>query len=174
MIDGRGDPNTSPTYASAVAAMFGLAYKAKFVSKRDLGRDFVVMPLEALWSADDYAAFTSARDKSKWDWTLMILQPDWIEAEYVDAGRDAVAAKAGDDAHVVRLERFDEGLSVQTLHIGPYDAEGPVLARLHDEFVPTNGLRLAGRHHEIYLGDVRRTAPEKLRTILRQPVQRTE
>ncbi|WP_182112399.1 MULTISPECIES: GyrI-like domain-containing protein [unclassified Actinotalea] len=173
MVDGHGDPNTSSAYRDAVSSLYPLAYALKFLSKVELGRDYTVMPLEALWWAQDMAAFTSRRDKAQWDWTLMILAPSWLGAEHVEAARATVARKGGaptlDD---VRLEELDEGLSVQTLHVGPYDDEGPVLDALHHEFVPAQGLSLTGRHHEIYLSDPRRTAPARLRTILRQPVTR--
>jgi hypothetical protein len=172
MVDGHGDPNTAPEYRDAVGALYPLAYGLKFFSKRELGRDHTVMPLEALWSAADMDAFTTARDKSRWDWTVMIMVPDWITAEHVETARDAARAKATAALDAVRFESYDEGLSVQTLHVGPYDAEGPVLDELHNRFIPENGLRMTKRHHEIYLGDPRRAAPEKLRTILRQPVER--
>lgn len=172
MVDGHGDPNTSSAYADALASLYPMAYTLKFLSRRELGRDHTVMPLEGLWWADDMAAFTSARDKARWSWTMMIGLPPWIGAEHVAAAREAVARKGSAPAlDAVRHERFDEGLCVQTLHVGPYDAEGPVLAELHDVVVPGRGLRLRGRHHEVYLGDPRRSAPERLRTILRQPVE---
>jgi hypothetical protein len=173
MVDGQGDPDTAPAYRDALTSLYPLAYTLKFFSKNELGRDYGVMPLEALWWADDPTAFTAARDKSRWEWTLMILTPDWITADHLESARIKVRAKG--DAPVVdevRLERLDEGLCVQTLHVGPYDDEGPVLADLHDRFVPEQGLRLVGTHHEIYLNDARRTDPAKLRTILRQPVAR--
>lgn len=171
MIDGHGDPNTDPAFGHATEALYPLAYKLKFASKRELGRDYVVMPLEGLWWADEMDAFTAARDKSRWDWTLMIMVPDWIEEDLFAAVVEQVAA--GDRPrrlYDVRLETLSEGRCVQTLHIGSYDDEAGVLARMHHEFVPENGLRMVGRHHEIYLGDARKVAPEKLRTILRQPV----
>ncbi|MGW9167962.1 GyrI-like domain-containing protein [Agromyces sp. NPDC055658] len=170
MVDGRGDPNTAPEYAAAVEALYAVSYAAKFALKRELDRDHVVGPLEGLWGADDPATFVS-REKSAWSWTMMIWQPDWLELERFEAAVAEAAAKAP-AASRVRLETLDEGLSVQTLHIGSYDDEGPTLARLHDEFMPGHGLRFNGLHHEVYLGDPRRTAPEKLRTILRQPVAR--
>jgi len=171
MIDGQGDPNTAPAYAQAIASIFPLAYAIKFFSKRELGRDYGVMPLEALWWADDMDTFTTRRDKSRWHWTLLNLLPEWITGEQVEAMRRTVAAKGvAPLIDAVRLERLDEGLCVQTLHVGAYDDEGPVLHRLHNEFVPAQGLRLTGKHHEIYLSDARRIAPAKLRTILRQPV----
>jgi hypothetical protein len=131
------------------------------------------MPLEALWWSDDLDSFTKARDKSAWDWTVMNLVPDWITPEQLEAARQKVARKGGVPLlDALRLERLDEGLSVQTLHVGSYDDEGPVLEELHTRFVPSHELKLVGKHHEIYLSDARKTAPEKLKTILRQPVGR--
>jgi hypothetical protein len=167
MIDGHGDPNGAE-YADAISSLFPLAYKLKFFSKRELDRDYVVMPLEALWWADDMASFTTDRDTSRWDWTAMILTPEWITAEHVDRARDAAAGAPAVDR--VRLETLAEGRCVQTLHLGPFEDEAPVLRRMHEEFLPQHGLRLTGKHHEIYLSDIRRTDPAKLRTILRQPV----
>lgn len=171
MVDGAGDPNTSPAYVEAVASLYPVAYTMKFASKRELHRDYVVPPLEGLWWADDMAAFTTARDKSRWQWTMMILVPSWLDRRMFEAAVDQVAStrpapRLGD----VRLESLVEGTCVQTLHRGSFDDEATVLARMHDEFVPSRGLRLTGRHHEIYLSDPRRTAPDRLRTILRQPV----
>ncbi|PUB24450.1 hypothetical protein C8K30_109202 [Promicromonospora sp. AC04] len=171
MVDGHGDPNTSPAFTEAVEALYPVAYTLKFASKRELGRDYVVMPLEGLWWAEDMASFTAARDKSRWDWTLMIMLPDWIDREMFAAAVEQVRGKSnparlGD----VRLETLSEGRCVQTLHVGSFDSEAEVLARMHDEFIPDNGLSRVGRHHEIYLSDFRKTAPEKQRTILRQPV----
>lgn len=174
MIDGHGDPNTAPEFTTAVEALYPLAYTLKFTSKRELGRDFVVMPLEGLWWADDHASFTTARDKSRWSWTLMLLQPDWIDdAMVADAVATASAKNPGARIGDVRFEKLTEGLCVQTLHVGTFDDEAPVLARMHDEFIPQNGLSMTGRHHEIYLSDPRRGDPAKRRTILRQPVART-
>ncbi|WP_069386139.1 GyrI-like domain-containing protein [Cellulosimicrobium cellulans] len=172
MVDGHGDPNTEPGYAQALAALYPVAYALKFASKRELGRDHVVMPLEGLWWADDMATFTSARDKSRWDWTMMIMVPDWLGPEMVEAAIGRAGAKDRPARLAdVRFETLSEGRCVQTLHVGPFDDEAPVLARMHEEFIPGNGLRMVGKHHEIYLGDPRRSAPEKLRTILRQPVR---
>ena len=171
MIDGHGDPNSLPAYADAIRALYPVAYKLKFASKRDLECDYVVMPLEGLWWADDLDSFTTARDKSRWDWTLMIMVPDWTDQPMFEAAVEQVAAKDRpvrlDD---IRLKSLSEGRCVQTLHIGSYDSEADVLARMHREFIPGNGLRMIGKHHEIYLSDARKVAPEKLRTILRQPV----
>lgn len=173
MIDGSGDPNTSRAYADALASLYPFAYKLKFLSKRELDRDYVVPPLEALWWADDMSSFTALRDKSRWHWTAMLLVPDWLKDEHVEIARSQAAAADPPALTHVRLETLAEGLCVQTLHIGPYDDEGPVLQTMHETFIPERGLRMSGKHHEIYLSDVRRTAPEKLRTILRQPVERT-
>lgn len=173
MIDGHGDPNTASEYTSALETLYPLAYKLKFASKRELGRDYVVPPLEGLWWAGDMEAFTVSRDKSQWDWTMMLMVPEWIDRELFEAtvetlGRKTDRARLGE----VRLETLAEGLCVQTLHVGSFDDEGPVLDRMHHGFIPENGLSLRGKHHEIYLSDARRTAPEKLRTLLRQPVSR--
>lgn len=172
MIDGHGDPNASAAYRDALQTIYPVAYGLKFLSRRELGRDYGVMPLEALWWADDMTHFTSARDKSTWHWTMLNLVPEWITDEHVDVVRDRVEAKGGAPAlPLLRRAVLDEGLSVQTLHIGPYDAEAPTLERLHDEVIPAAGLRMTGHHHEIYLSDARRTALQRLRTILRQPVE---
>ncbi len=171
MIDGHGDPNTSAAYRDALQTLYPVAYTLKFLSSRELGRDYVVPPLEGLWWAEDMDAFTVTRDKSAWDWTMMIMTPEWLTDEHVEIARERVRQKDGAPGlDLLRVETLDEGLCVQTLHVGPYDAEGPVLEEMHHAFIPDHGLRMTGRHHEIYLGDPRRTAPERLRTILRQPV----
>ena len=171
MVDGHGDPNTAQEYADALTALYPVAYKLKFASKDELERDYVVMPLEALWWASDMDAFTTARDKSRWDWTGMILVPDWITADMYDAAVANVARKDPPAClEKMRLETLREGRCVQTLHIGSYDDERPVLAEMHHDFIPRAGLKMIGRHHEIYLSDPRRAQPSKLRTILRQPV----
>lgn len=176
MIDGSGDPNTAPAYAEAVSALFPLAYTLKFASRTELGIDTVVMPLEGLWHADDMESFTSRRDKSAWEWTLLLLVGDHVTRPMFADAVETVARKAEKKKEPlsalsgVRLETLAEGRCVQTLHVGPFDDEGPVLDEMHHRFIPENGLRMTGRHHEIYLSDLRRTDPAKLRTILRQPV----
>jgi hypothetical protein len=171
MIDGHGDPNTSPAFAAALETLYPVAYALKFASKFTLDRDYVVMPLEGLWWADDYAVF-KARSKAEWDWTAMMLVPDWIDRDRVEAAVEQSRAKAGERRYDdLRLETLREGLSVQTLHVGSFDAEAEVLTRMHEEFIPGHGLALTGKHHEIYLSDPRKTAPDELRTILRQPVR---
>jgi hypothetical protein len=118
------------------------------------------------------AAFTTSRDKSAWSWTMMLMTPDWLTAEHLAAARDTVAArKPSLPLQRVRVEVLEEGLSAQTLHVGSFEDEGLVLAALHEHFIPEHSLVMTGRHHEIYLSDPRRTAPDNLQTILRQPVQ---
>ncbi|QDB79808.1 hypothetical protein FE251_10795 [Georgenia wutianyii] len=175
MVDGHGDPNTSTAYQDALSSLYPVAYTLKFLSKGELGRDYTVMPLEGLWWSTDMAAFTTDRDKSRWSWTMMVMVPEWITGEHLGAAVETVARKGGAPAlDAVRLETFDEGLCVQTLHVGSYDDEAPVLEEMHDRFIPSHGLRMTGKHHEIYLSDARRTAADRLRTILRQPVARTD
>jgi hypothetical protein len=174
MIDGHGDPNTTQEYQDAIEALYAVSYKVKFLSKKQLDRDYVVPPLEGLWWAEDMDAFTS-RDKSAWDWTMMIMQPEWITPEMIDEVIQQVQKSKNLPAlPKLRLERYHEGLSVQIMHHGSYDDEAPTLHRLHHEFVPQNGYEMAGKHHEIYLSDARKVAPEKLRTVLRQPVRKIE
>lgn len=173
MVDGHGDPNTSKEFSDAVSALYPVAYKLKFASKLVLGKDFVVMPLEGLWWSSNMDTFTSARDKSQWDWTMMIMQPDWITQEMFRAAVDKVSEKnIPASLTKVRLESLDEGLCVQTLHIGSYDNEAEILAKMHSQYIPSNGFIMVKKHHEIYLSDSRKTDPNKLRTILRQPVSK--
>lgn len=174
MIDGQGDPNTAQEYQDALEALYAVAYKIKFISKKTLEKDYTVPPLEGLWWAEDMDAFVSG-EKSSWEWTMMIMTPDWITGEIFDQAV-VQARKAKDPSALgkVRFERYQEGLSVQILHIGSYADEAPVLAKLHHEFIPENGYSFNGKHHEIYLSDPRRTAPEKLKTVLRQPVKSEE
>lgn len=171
MIDGKGDPNDRE-YSEAVEALYAVAYKIKFMSKKELGRDYVVPPLQGLWWAEDMSVFASG-DKDAWEWTSMIMQPDWIDAGMFDNSRVQVEkAKNPPALSKMRMEKYHEGLSVQIMHIGPYADEGPVVARLHNEFLPQNGYAEAGKHHEIYLSDPRKVSPEKLKTVLRQPVKK--
>ena len=169
MVDGHGDPNSTPTYKRAVESLYATAYTIKFLSKADR-RDFVVPPLEGLWSARDPESFTSRR-KDEWDWTMMIMMPDFVDDASFNRGRSRAAEKPGALPESLRLDTLDEGLCLQALHVGSYDDEGPLLAKLHGEIMPAEGYDFAGPHHEIYLGDPRRTPPEKLKTLLRQPVR---
>lgn len=171
MIDGEGDPNTSEAYQTAVEALFSLSYTIKFmVKKGEPGIDYAVMPLEGLWWADDMSAFTSG-DKSSWKWTMMIMQPDFVTAEMVRTAAEEVRRKKNPVAlDRVRFEAFEEGPCAQILHVGPFSEEGPTIQRLHQHIKDT-GRNLRGRHHEIYLSDVRRADPAKWRTIIRQPME---
>lgn len=173
MVDGHGDPNIAQEYQDAVEALYAVAYKIKFTSKKQFGKDYVVPPLEGLWWAEDMEFFTTARDKSQWDWKMMIMTPEWIPSgmfeEVIELVRKAKNPAALDK---VRLESYQEGLSVQILHIGSYDDEGPTLMKLHREFIPANGFLENGKHHEIYLSDPRKVAAEKLKTVLRQPIRK--
>jgi len=168
MVDGTGDPN-GPEYQAAVEALYGLSYALKFMIKKAGGPDYGVLPLEGLWWADDLSDFVKG-ERSAWKWTAMIMQPEPVTDELVARAREDLGRKKDLPAlPATRFERFEEGLSVQVMHVGPYADEGPVIERLH-RFAQDRGYRLRGRHHEIYLGDPRKAAPDKLRTILRQPV----
>ena len=169
MIDGEGDPNTSPAYARAVETLFSISYAAKFMAKKEGVGDYAVMPLEGLWWADDMAAFESG-DRDRWKWTMMIMQPDFVPPELIESATAKVRKeKAHLDVDEVRYERFAEGRAAQVLHVGPFSEEGPTIRRLH-EFVARHS-RLRGKHHEIYLSDVRRVEPARWRTIIRQPME---
>jgi len=172
MIDGTGDPNTSVAYAEAIEALYAMSYTLKFLSKATEDTDYVVMPLEGLWWTPDMAEF-SAEDKSAWEWTAMIMQPGHITADHVATATDEVRRKKDPAAlDRIRFESFTEGLSAQILYFGPYADEAPTIAGIH-RFAVDNGYKLRDKHHEIYLSDARRTAPEKLRTVIRQPIEAT-
>jgi hypothetical protein len=172
MVDGHGDPNSAEEYQQALAALYAVAYKIKFISKKKLERDYVVPPLEGLWWADDMDTFSIKRDKSQWDWTAMIMTPEWITLEiFTDAVTQVRKKKNLAALNKVRMEHYHEGLSVQIMHIGSFDDEAPVLEKMHADFIPENGYIENGKHHEIYLSDPRRVVPEKLKTVLRQPVR---
>ncbi|CCH31506.1 GyrI-like domain-containing protein [Actinosynnema sp. NPDC047251] len=169
-VDGTGNPNTATAYIEAVEALYAVAYTLKFTAKSE-GQDFVVGPLEGLWWADDPTAFTVGA-KDSWHWTMLIGQPEWITPAAVEeAVRTASAKKKLPAIPDVRWLTLHEGRSAQALHVGPYDDEAPLLAELHDRFLAANGLDFGGLHHEVYLGDPRRTEPAKLKTVLRQPVR---
>lgn len=169
-VDGEGDPNTAPAYRSALEWLYGVSYAMKFAGKAALGKDYVVPPLEGLWWADDSKDFIT-REKDRWRWTMMIMVPDFSTREMYESAVERTGKKLGKAPASLRLESYDEGLSLQILHLGSYDDEGPVLARLHDEVMPKMGMNFNGLHHEIYLSDPRRTEPSRLKTILRQPVK---
>lgn len=170
MVDGTGDPNTEKSYQEAVEALFTLSYTLKFMTKKGpLAVDYGVMPLEGLWWADDMAAF-SVEDKSSWKWTLMIMQPDFIAPEMVITAMAEVRKKKNPAAlNKVRFEEFEEGVSAQILHIGPFSEEGPTIERVH-RFIADSGHQRVGKHHEIYLSDIRKADPKKWKTVIRQPM----
>ena len=169
MIDGEGDPNTSPDYAAAVEALFSVSYTAKFMLKKAAnGIDYAVMPLEGLWWSDDMSAFVD-NDRSKWQWTMMIMQPPFVKPALIHEAIAEVKRKKSLSALAgLRLQDFTEGLCAQTLHIGPFSEEGPTIQRVH-EFIGARST-LAGKHHEIYLSDIRRATPSRWKTIIRQPM----
>lgn len=170
MVDGHGDPNNSNIFQNAVTALYSVAYTLKFMFKKGPQQiDYGVMPLEGLWWADDMTNFSST-DKTNWKWTLMILQPDFItESAFAEA--KVMVAKKKDVTMLkdLRLEEMEEGMCAHILYIGPYADETQTIINLHN-FIEKAGYKLTGKHREIYLNDMRRTAPEKLKTIIRQPV----
>lgn len=169
MIDGTGDPNTSLAYKEAIEALFSLSYTLKFMIKKgEPGIDYGVMPLEGLWWVDDMSKFDPNK-KEDWKWTAMMMQPEVVTGEMVTRAIEEVRKKKNPKAlSKIRLEAFTEGKAAQTLHIGPFSEEGPTIKKVHD-FIIDNGYKLSGKHHEIYLSDIRRAAPEKWKTIIRQP-----
>jgi hypothetical protein len=171
LVDGQGDPNTSPAYAEALEALYALSYAIKFaVKKGPLAIDYGVMPLEGLWWADDMSDFVTG-DRSRWKWTMMIMQPRFVPRELVEEARDAVRKKKDPVAlPAVRFETFAEGAAAQTLHIGPFSEEGSTIKRVHD-FIEQSGCERAGKHHEIYLTDIRKAISEKWKTVIRQPMR---
>jgi hypothetical protein len=172
MVDGSGNPNTAQGFKDAVEALYAVSYKLKFISKIELGKDYVVPPLEGLWWADDPSAFIEGR-KDEWYWTAMIMQPEWITPAMIARSIEKSGLKRPLPAlEILREETLIEGLSVQIMHVGSYAEEAPVLIRMHKEYIPQNKLVFNGKHHEIYLGDPRKTASNKLKTVLRQPVKR--
>jgi hypothetical protein len=169
MIDGHGDPNNNPDFQGGMDALYGMAYTIKFALKPQ-GIEFVVPPSEALWWMEDMSEF-SLETKDRWDWTMMIMQPDEVTEEIVEEAHLELACKKDPPAlSKLRYERYDEGLSVQILYFGAYADEGPTIARMHD-YIHDNGYERYGKHHEIYLSDPRRTAPERLKTVIRQPIR---
>ena len=169
MIDGRGDPNIAQEYKNAVETLYTVAYTLKFMLKKgEIGQDYVVMPLQGLWWVENMADFSVER-KGDWEWTMMILQPDPVtEAMVAEAVTQAAKKKNPPALDKIRFESLHEGSAAQIMHIGPYADEAPNIARIH-QFIIDNGDQLRGKHHEIYLSDPRRAAPEKLKTIIRQP-----
>ena len=172
MVDGEGDPNTAQSFSDAIEALYPVSYTLKFmVKKGEMGIDYGVLPLEALWWSDDVSAFSTG-NKDAWKWTLMVMQPEFITQRMVEEATDEVASKKKPvSLPLLRFEAFEEGKAAQILHIGPFSEEGPRIEKVH-LFIADNGSRRVGKHHEIYLSDTRRAAPEKWKTIIRQPMAR--
>ena len=171
MVDGVGYPVDNPAYEQALGALYGISYGLKFVSKAQ-GKDYVVPPLEGLWWMEDMSKF-SMEKKDEWEWTMMIMLPEWVTRNMVDTTIADVTQKKDLPAlEKLRFESYHEGLSVQTFYVGPYSEEGPTIASMHAH-VEAEGFSLRGKHHEIYLNDARKTAPEKLKTVIRQPIKKT-
>jgi hypothetical protein len=169
MIDGRGDPNTSEAFMAATQALYAVSYTLKFEFKKNHGVDYPVMPLEGLWWADDMEVFRMEK-RDDWNWTLMMMQPQVVKRSHVKAAVDQAAKKDLPALADMRFEPYREGMSAQIMYLGPYADEGPTIRRMH-AFIEESGYAPRGKHHEIYMGDPRRSAPEKLKTVLRQPVE---
>jgi hypothetical protein len=172
MVDGAGDPNTSAAFRDAIGALYSLAYTLKFGLKKKKGLDFRVMPLSGRFHAEDPRVFLEGR-KQEWKWTLMLALPSAVTAADLKAARTEAQARknASPALPLVRREVLREGLCAQILHLGPYSAEKPTIEALH-AFIAEKGLTFAGSHHELYISDPNRTAPVKLKTIVRQPVKK--
>ena len=170
MVDGEGDPNTAQSFSDAIEALYPVSYTLKFmVKKGEIGIDYGVLPLEAIWWSDDMSAFSTG-NKDAWKWTLMIMQPDFITQKMVKEAMEEVKKKKSPASlPLVRFETFKEGKAAQIMHVGPFSEEGPTIEKVH-LFIKERGSRRAGKHHEIYLSDIRRAAPEKWKTIVRQPM----
>ena len=170
MIDGIGDPNTSKAYSDSIETLYSVSYSIKFILKKEKEIDYVVMPLEGLWWAEDMGQF-STKNKDKWKWTSMIMQPDFVDKKVFEMAFEQVKIKKNLlMLSKIRFQSFNEGLSVQIMYIGPYSAETPTIEKLH-KFVKESGHNLRGKHHEIYLSDPRKTTPERIKTIIRQPIE---
>ena len=172
MIDGEGDPNTSQAYQDAIEALFSVSYTLKFMVKRGEQQiDYGVLPLEGLWWSDEPTEF-KVENKDKWKWTSMIMQPEYVTNNLIEAAVGQVKKKKNlASLLAMRFESFGEGAAAQSMHIGPFSEEGPTIAKIHS-FISDNGYEVAGKHHEIYLSDFRKTSPDKLKTIIRQPFKR--
>jgi hypothetical protein len=172
MVDGRGDPNTSQEYQEAMEALYAVSYSLKFMVKNVIkAADYVVLPLEGLWWTDDMSQF-STEEKHLWQWTMMIMQPEYVTEESVTQALAEVEKKKNPPAlPKVGFESYHEGLSAQIMYLGPYSEEAPTIEKIH-QFIAEAGYQRTGKHHEIYLSDPRRTAPERLKTVIRQPMGR--
>ncbi|MCX6808572.1 MAG: GyrI-like domain-containing protein [Candidatus Berkelbacteria bacterium] len=170
IIDGKGDPNKEGEFQQAIESLYPVAYGIKFAVKKDSGVDFGVMPLEALWWAENMKDFDPDKgNRDNWLWSAMIMQPKEVTANIFEKIVNEVKTKKNLPLiERIRFESIEEGEAVQIMHIGPFSQEGPNILRLH-QAIAEKGAKLTGKHHEIYLSDMRRVAPEKLKTVLRQP-----
>ena len=170
MVDGKGDPNTAQNFQDAIEVLYPLSYTLKFMVKKGvIGIDYGVLPLEGLWWADDMSSFTMGK-KDEWKWILMIMQPKIVTKKMVQEAIEQVKVKKNPvSLPLVRFESFSEGKAAQIMHIGPFSEEGPTVQKLHS-FIKDSGKKIIGKHHEVYLSDIRRAAPEKWKTIIRQPM----
>lgn len=172
MIDGQGDPSTSQDYRATFEPLFSVSYTLKFMIKKSRGIDYGVMPLEGLWWADDLTAFsTDAQRRNEWKWTSMVMQPKYVSAADVEAAVEEVRKKKNPAVlDKVRFECLHEGKAAQIMHIGPYSTEASNIQKIHAA-IQASGHQLSGKHHEIYVSNPAKTAPEKLKTVLRQPMK---
>jgi len=171
MLDGKGDPNTSQEFKDAIATLFPLSYGVKMPFKKTHpAKDYVVPPLEGLWYMSNMAEFRMD-NKQNWQWTLMMRVPDFVPDDDARSAIDVVKAKKSPPSiGKTRFEHFLEGKCMQIMHVGPFDAEPPTIEKTH-KWAKDQGYSLRGKHHEIYMSDMRRVAPERLLTILRQPIK---
>jgi hypothetical protein len=170
MIDGVGNPNITPEYQAAVETLYAMSYGVKFALKSQ-GFDYFVPPLEGLWWMDDMREF-SVKNKHRWMWTMMIMQPEPVTDDLVSRVKENLRKKKKLPAiDKVRFETYDEGLAVQILYTGAYSDEGPTIAEMH-RYIRDNGYETNGKHHEVYLGDPRKTSADRLKTIIRQSIRR--
>jgi len=169
VVNGEGAP-ASPQYIAAIETLYSVAYTLKFMIKKAKGIDYGVLPLEGLWWVDDMTQFSLDR-KDEWKWTAMIMQPKYVtETDGVTAVEQVKEKKNQPAACKVQFECFHEGKAAQIMHIGPYSAEAANIQKIHAA-IKVSGHSLSGKHHEIYLNNPAKTAPEKLKTILRQPMK---
>ncbi len=168
LIDGEGAP-TSQQYQEAVQTLYPVAYALKFMVKKTKGVDYGVMPLEGLWWMDDMTQFSPQR-KDEWKWTAMIMQPRYVTQEDYKEALEQVKKKSLPAIDKVRFECFHEGKAAQIMHVGPFSMEAANIQKMHAT-ITASGHQLNGKHHEIYLNDPIKTAPEKLKTVLRQPMK---
>ncbi|MFW9821179.1 MAG: GyrI-like domain-containing protein [Candidatus Thorarchaeota archaeon] len=172
MIDGMGSPGDSQEYQDALAVLYPIAFKTKFLSKAK-GKDYVVPPLEGLWWADNMDDFKKG-NRDKWKWIMMIMQPDWITQEMIDEAIKITVEKKPelkDKISKLYLQSYKEGKAAQIMHIGTYSEEGPTVEKIH-KFIESIGGAFDGhnqKHHEIYLSDPRKAKPENMKTVIRQP-----